>query len=231
MKIRTLIHDLVGLVYPDLCLACNSYPAGSPDGICIQCLSSLPITSFHLYPDNPMASIFGGRLNIGKATAYLYFEKNGITQRLLHLLKYKNEPGVGTFLGSMAGRELLEGGFMNDVDAFIPIPLHPEKLRRRGYNQSQVIGEAMAEITGIKILSDLVIRKTHTSSQTRKGRFDRWANVKDVFEVTNPELVQNKHLMLVDDVVTTGSTIEACALSLQKFDGVKISVFCLAFAP
>lgn len=231
MKLPALFDDLIGLVYPNLCLVCHQNPAQDPEGICIQCLSDLPRTSFHQNQDNPIYGIFTGRLQLEKATAYLYFEKNGITQRLLHLLKYKKEPGIGRLLGEIAGRDLLNSGFMNDVDALIPIPLHPKKLRLRGYNQSQIISEAMAEATGAKMFSDLVIRKTHTSSQTRKGRFDRWTNVKDNFEVSDEEMLNNKHLMLVDDVVTTGSTLEACALTLQQLKGVRISVFCMAFAP
>lgn len=231
MRLPLLIHDLAGLVYPDLCLACHQKLAEEPEGICIHCLSSLPRTFFHQHLDNPIAGIFTGRVNFEKATAYLYFEKKGITQHLLHLLKYKKEPRIGTLLGKLAGRELRESGFINDIDGIIPIPLHPKKLDLRGYNQSLIIGKAMAETSGIRMYSDLVIRNTHTSSQTRKGRFERWTNVKDIFAVTDEEPLRNKHVLLVDDVVTTGSTIEACAQSLWHLPGLKISVFCMAFAP
>jgi competence protein ComFC len=231
MKLFTFFENLLDLVYPKLCLVCNQYLVEAADGVCVHCISKLPRTSFHQYPDNPVTQIFTGRLNLKKATAYLYFEKSGITQRMLHLLKYQKETGVGKLLGEIAGRDLSESDFLHDIDYIIPIPLHPKKLALRGYNQSEVVGSAMAKASGRKLLTKAIVRNTNTSSQTRKGRFERWINVEDIFVVKDTHLLSGKHVLLLDDVVTTGSTIESCAQTLLQVPDVEVSVFCMAFAP
>ena len=134
-------------------------------------------------------------------------------------------------MGAMAGRELSEAGFLKDIDYLIPIPLHPKKFEIRGYNQSEIIARGMSDASGIEILNDLVVRKKHNSSQTKKSRYQRWENVQDIFEVDRRDTFNNKHVLIVDDVTTTGSTIEACAVPLLGLPSLQVSIFCLAFAP
>ena len=231
MKLTSVIHDILDLVYPRLCLGCGNQTSEQPEGLCLNCLTSLPRTNFHFSIENAITSIFIGRLKIQRATAYLYFEKGGITQHLLHLLKYQRKPEVGKLLGNIAGADLHKCGFLSGIDCIIPVPLHPEKLKTRGYNQSEMIASGISEKSGVPLLKDAVVRSKHTSTQTRKSRYERWTNVDDIFKLRNQSLLRYKHILLVDDVITTGSTLESCASSLARVEGLSISLFCMAFAP
>lgn len=230
MKLPPIFGDLLDLIYPRLCVICKSEMVTGMDGVCIHCLRQLPRTSFHLHADNSVSRIFTGRAVISRATAFLYFEKNGLTQKLLHQLKYRDNTAIGELLGVIAGGELKKDGFMDEVDYLIPIPLHPQKLALRGYNQSEVIAKGLSASTRIPVLSDVVERRVHTNSQTRKARYQRWENVQDIFKIKEGRSLVNRHVLIVDDVTTTGSTIESCASKLLQIKNLKVSVFCMAFA-
>ena len=231
MKIKAIFNDLLDLAYPRLCPVCEERAVSPVQPVCLACLAHLPRTNFHRWENNPVNGVFTGRLNLVGATAYLYFEKTGITQSLLHALKYQGNTAIGELLGRIASRDLCNSEFMRDIDYLIPVPLHPDKLKLRGYNQSLYIARGLGRETEKRVLPDALQRLRHTDSQTRKGRFERWLNVEKLFAVQQPEQLQDKHILLVDDVLTTGATLESCARGLLRVRGVRISVFTAAFAP
>jgi ComF family protein len=193
----------------------------------LKCLADLPRTRFHHIADNDVARIFWGRIPVVQATSFIYFSKESRYRQIIHDLKYKNQQHIGIKMGRLFALELRNTGFMN-TDYIIPVPLHAKKLRIRGYNQSRLIAEGMSEIMHKPVLTDHVIRKIPTKTQTRKSRYERWENVRDTFYVMQTSEIQNKHFLLVDDVITTGSTIEACARALLEVPGVSISIASLA---
>jgi len=226
----TLFDDLISLFYPRLCAGCNTPLVKGEEVLCLNCLADLPRTNFHLYTDNPVFQIFIGRVNITQATSFCYFDKGGHMQHLLHQLKYKGNRAVGHKMGMLFGHALNQTETFRDIDAIIPVPLHPKKERKRGYNQSTEICKGLSEAMNRPVITGNLVRNVHTASQTHKGRFERWENVSGIFNVKNGDLFSKKHLLLVDDVVTTGATLEACCQSLFKIPGVKVSIATLANA-
>jgi len=191
---------------------------------------NLPRTNFHLLADNPVSRIFWGRVNIEMASSFLFFSKGNTVQHLMHCLKYKNNKEVGIILGKVYGYELKKTEIYSSVDKIIPVPLHPKKLKLRGYNQSEMISKGLSESMGIPVETEVLIKNTATDSQTHKTRFNRWENVSEVFALQNTEKVENQHLLLVDDVVTTGATIESCTGLLLTIKNVRVSLATLACA-
>jgi ComF family protein len=229
MKSRLWINHLVNLFYPNICQSCGNSLNEQEKVICISCQLRLPKTGFHMHEENPVARIFWGRVNLHAATSFLFFSKMGKVQNLIHRLKYKQQKEVGIVLGRMFGNELLNSPFFTDIDFIIPVPLHPKKTKIRGYNQSLMIANGLSESMGIEVNNDLQ-RKTHSSTQTKKSRYARWENVKDIFEILNTEKLEGKSVLLIDDVLTTGATLEACASVLSEIPDIKISIATLAFS-
>jgi ComF family protein len=225
-----LLQDFISLFYPNICTGCNNPLVGGEHQICLNCLADLPVTGFEEKIDNPVAKVFWGRVEITYATAFCRFDKGGKFQHMLHQLKYKGNKEVGIKLGAMYGYRLIQTSFYQEIDAIIPVPLHPKKERARGFNQSIEIGKGMAEAMGKPLITNNLIRDIHTESQTRKGRFERWENVSGIFKVRNENELVGKHLLLIDDVVTTGATLEACSQVLLKIPNVKVSISTLATA-
>ncbi len=228
--ISNLLSDLLGLLFPELCCGCNNPLYRGERDICTSCLYHLPYTDQHLHADNKTARKLWGRIPFHSAMALLHFRKAGTVQELMHHLKYKNRKAVGIKLGAMLGEQLRKASLYQDVSLIIPVPLHRKKERSRGYNQSMCIAEGVAMVMEIPILEHCLVRKVDTSSQTRKSRYKRYENMKDVFELKNPELVLGKNILLIDDVITTGATIEACAIVLQQAAIGKLSIAAIAFA-
>ncbi len=223
------LGSLIALVYPKLCIVCESTLYGNEELICTHCRHSLPETNFHKSPGNPVEQLFWGRLPIAHATALLYFDKGSSYRQLIHQLKYQGRKDAGQYLGRLLGSALTNSTFA-PIDCILPIPLHKAKIRRRGFNQSQVIAEGIAEVLGIKVLRDVLHRKIYTQTQTRRKRYDRWKNVEGIFECYRPEKIENKHVLLVDDVITTGSTMEAAGTALCEGNNLKLSVASAAFS-
>jgi ComF family protein len=198
--------------------------------ICTECYILIPRTNYHLKPDNPVSQLFWGRCLISKAAAFSFYIRDSRIKKLIHQLKYKGIKEIGPELGRIYGNSLRSSGFMDDIDLIVPVPLHPSKKRQRGFNQSDLISAGMADATGIPMDPDLLVRKTGTKTQTRKSRYDRWTNVQDIFRVKDENRLKHRHILLVDDVITTGSTIEACANEMLKVENVKVSVAALAFS-
>ncbi len=182
-----------------------------------------------MHDENPVSRVFWGRINIKAATSFLFYSKQGKVQNLIHHLKYRRQKDVGIELGKLFGIELQKSPFYKDLDFIIPVPLHPKKLRKRGYNQSLVIAEGLKKSMGIDVFTGLQ-RKIHSSTQTKKSRYERWENVKDIFKIENPEELENKSILLIDDVLTTGATLEACATVLSDVPNITISIATLAYA-
>lgn len=204
-----MLNTLVGLLFPNLCVGCNGVLLAAEQHICAHCINHLPETKFHTLPENQLEKAFWGRVNIERAYSFLVFRKQGIVQNILHELKYRNNPDLGVMLGQIYGSKLREYGM--HFDAIVAIPLHEKKEKKRGYNQSDCFAHGLAQSLKCEHLKNVIVRDKFTETQTKKARFDRWLNVGDVFGIKSPSLIQNKKVLLVDDVITTGATIEACA--------------------
>ncbi len=225
-----LFDDLVSIFYPRLCAGCNIPLVRGEEVLCLNCLADLPRTNYHLNMENPVFQIFIGRVRIEQATSYCRFDKGGRLQHLLHQLKYKGNREVGRKMGSVMGFDLVQSNLYQDIDAIIPVPLHPKKEKKRGFNQSVEICKGLSESMHRPIVLGSLIREIHSATQTRKGRFERWENVSGIFGIKNEILLTGKHLLLVDDVVTTGATLEACCGALLGIPGVKVSIATVACA-
>lgn len=223
------LTDFFNLLYPRLCPACNKLLKQGEKEICIPCAYDLPYTDFHLYPDNPLAKQFWGRVPLHAAMALLYFSKGGRTQNLIHHLKYKDQPQIGLLLGRAIGLRLLQSEVYSGIDLLLPVPLHPRRERLRGYNQSDYIARGIAEALHIPVANNILFRNISTATQTSKSRYDRYTNLQEVFIVKQPAAILNKHVLLVDDVITTGATLEACAQAILQHHPLKISVAAAAY--
>jgi len=222
--------DLLNVFYPKLCCSCNQTLVGTEEILCFGCMSTLPKIDNPDPSENELKSRFDGKLKIEYAFAQLQFQKSGITQKLLHQFKYNHKPEIGELFGRQLGVKIMDLSLGECFNLIIPVPLHPKKHRQRGYNQSQYIASGISEITGIAVDLDHVRRVKHSDSQTGKTREKRWKSVEDAFTVTGTSKLKSKHILLVDDVITTGATIEACGLKLRSAGVGKISVATMALA-
>ncbi len=222
--------DFLYLFFPSVCEACGQSLRQNEGVVCIKCLFDLPRTDYFNNPDNPVINLFAGRLKLEKATALFSFQKGSRFRKLLHNLKYKNKPEIGILLGRELGAEMKKSGNFSDIDVIIPVPLHTKRLKERGYNQSEMIGRGISEVTSIPQYTNVFFRNEYTKTQTKMTREERWKNVSGKFVVENAEFIENKHVMLVDDVITTGSTLEACGEILLNTKGLKLSIAILAKA-
>lgn len=230
MTMKNIFHSFLGLFFPDLCVVCRDRLIDAEQHICTDCLLLLPKTNFHLQPDNRLEQLFAGRIPFERAAAFAYFIKGGSLQQIIHELKYKQNPDIGYFMGKLSGDNIKGSDFISSVDLLVPVPLHPKRQRERGYNQSLKICEGLSVITGIPVDTETLVRTVNNPSQTKNSRFDRWTNVEDIFSLADRDTFGNKHILLVDDVITTGSTIESCAKEILKSDESKISIFAIGTA-
>jgi ComF family protein len=229
MNARQWLADFTHLLFPHTCAGCGSDLIEQHQYICYQCYTSLPETSFAPHANNPIEKIFYGRIVVEEAMAAYYFTKHSVLQRLIHTLKYKNNKEVGLQLGRWMGVLLKNSGRFANIDALVPLPLFSEKERKRGYNQAAVLCEGISEIINIPVINDFVQRQRYTDTQTRKGRSERWENVDGSFAINTSTASMPKHVLLVDDVITTGATLEACGSAIVQ-NGTKLSVAILAWA-
>ena len=225
-----VLQDFVSLFFPRPCVACGECLLKGEDTICTACLLELPETNHHLYLDNPLSQRLAYRIPLRYGTACYHFTKNGRVQRLLHALKYKGEADIGVRFGRVYGEKLKDAGLYAEYDTIVPVPLHRSRLRRRGYNQSAKFGNGLSEKLMIPCSDDVMERLHKTETQTRKSRLARWENMKDLFHVKLPDRVLGKRILLVDDVITTGSTLEACANALFAAGIGELSIACIAEA-
>ncbi|HEY9114955.1 MAG TPA: ComF family protein [Bacteroidales bacterium] len=224
------ISDLLNLFFPNYCQSCGNALVGQEEVICFRCIFHLPKTGFHQHIENPISRLFWGRINIYSASSYLFFSKGGNVQQLIHSMKYKGHQETGVYLGELYGKELAESESFKSSEIIVPVPLHPVKQRIRGYNQAEKIANGLSNTMGIPYQVNNLNKVVNTESQTTKTRYGRWENVKDAFQVNEPEKIEGKHILLVDDVLTTGATIEACASKLLQVPDTRVSVVTLAYA-
>ena len=230
LVLKRYTQDLINLLFPELCNGCGKLLYYGEKDICTKCLYDLPYTDFHLYQDNPVAKQLWGRLPVNAAMAMLYFKKGTKVQNLIHGLKYNGKTEIGITLGKLLANKLVKSEFYADIDTVIPVPLHQKKLRLRGYNQSEYIATGLAEALGIGLSTNNLQRNKATESQTKKARYTRYENMQDVFSVNKTDELANKHILLVDDVMTTGATLEACGNTLLAHGIKKLSIAAIAFA-
>ncbi len=228
-NIKEIGSSVIGLFYPDYCPGCGNPLVSGERHICTDCLNNLPYTYFNNSRKNLVSELLLGRFRFEKAFSLCYFVKSSRLQKLLHNLKYGKKPEVGTELGIYLGQELLKND-MSDFDVIVPIPLHPAKKKIRGYNQSEAIARGINQIINKPVDDNSIQRVVFTETQTKKGKIERWDNVKNIFEVKNPENLENKHILIVDDVLTTGATIESLAAEIEKIENTNISVASIAIA-
>ena len=222
------ISDFISLVYPRVCMACGESLYKNEECICNQCIYFLPKTNFHKEKENPVSKLFWGRVGIQHASAFYFFKKESKVQNLLHQLKYKGQKEVGVKVGSLYGSDLKQDPHYKDVSIIIPVPLHPDKEKKRGYNQSEMFALGLAQSMEIPCESKILVRNFASETQTKKSKYKRWENVKSIFELQDKERLKDKHILLVDDVITTGATIEACAQHLLSVPGTKVSIAAIA---
>jgi ComF family protein len=228
--LKAAFSAAIHLFYPHICTGCGSDLLLSHELLCIKCINDLPHTGFENLPNNKTEHIFHGRVNVVAAHSEFYFAKGELIQHLIHELKYKGNKEIGIYLSRMMGENMLLSGRFQNIDYLIPLPLFAKKEFKRGYNQAEVICDGLSEVTEIPVLAKNVVRVYFTETQTKKHRTERWENVAESFKVNDPGILQGKHVLLVDDVITTGATLEACAQAMAIIPGLRISIATLTTA-
>lgn len=216
--------NFFALFFPNTCRMCRTPLLKGETTLCTKCIASLPYTRYWEYEDNPVAQKFWGQINATAACSLLHFRKGAKVRKLIHQLKYTGKTEIGYKLGYLLGVHLKSNAVYADIDYVVPVPLHRRKQQKRGYNQSDFIAEGVADALGVKSAPSLVRRNTYTSTQTQKNRIERFQNVRSIFQVTHPTLIEGKHILVVDDVITTGATIESCAAELLNAAPCRVSI-------
>ena len=219
-----LLGKLSHLFFPNVCLICGRELLEGETGACLGCLYKLPRTDHFIDPDNPVEQLMAGRIPFERIATFCVYSKGGRLQPLIHALKYRHREDVGVMLGRLFGQDMAGSDFLRSIDLLVPVPLHPKRLKSRGYNQAEAIAIGLSQATSLPISTGNLVRVVNNPSQTQQTRTQRWENVKGIFDVTDPNAFSDKHLLLVDDVITTGSTLEACGAALLECNRLRISV-------
>jgi ComF family protein len=226
---KSYVNNFSHLFFPHHCEGCGTDILQDDELLCTKCSLELPETNFINAENNPIEKIFYGRINITHAASAFYFTKDSVLQRLLIQLKYKKNQQAGIYLGKKIGEQLKSSERFNDIDVIIPLPLNPKKEFKRGYNQAKIICDGMVSVWNKPIINNAVVRTHFTETQTHQDRIHRWQNMQSVFNISRPKALINKHILLIDDVITTGATLEACAAAILKVPGTKLSIATVAY--
>ena len=230
MWFTSLFDDFISLIYPKICLGCNNPLLKHEECICTICQFHIPKTNHFKEKKNDLQKLFWGKVQLNHAAALYEFVKDSPLQKMIHALKYEENQEVGIYLGKQIAYEIEDSTLLKGIDYIIPVPLHPKKEKLRGYNQSMSIAKGIQEILKTEIEITTLQRTVDTESQTKKNKYSRWENVGNVFEIRDLEKLKHKHILLIDDVVTTGSTLESCVTTLQQIEGIKVSIVTIAIA-
>lgn len=228
--LKDFLLDIASLVYPRVCSGCKQSLFKHEEFICNKCYLTLPKTNYHLQKDNPIEKIFYGRADIKTGGSFLLFQKKGTVQKLMHALKYKNKPELAQLLGKWYAEDLKKSDAFSNIDYIIPVPLHKKRLQKRGYNQSEHFAQGLSQVLTIPVVTNVLTKSKFTETQTHKTRAERAENISTSFHLQNAEIIQGKNILLVDDVITTGATTEACILKLQENTNATVSVATIAYA-
>lgn len=224
------VQDLGSLFLPRVCGGCDRGLRQFEESLCSHCVADLPRTRFHDDPRNRVEELFRGKVQLASASAFLHFSRTGMVQRMLHRIKYHHDQQLANELGRRMAEDIKDSPRFRSVDLLLPVPLHPKKERMRGYNQSQLLVDGMRQVWPVEDLGKGLVRMVRTPSQTKRNRLDRWQNVKEAFHLPDATPLKDRHVLIVDDVVTTGATLEGCVLVLQEVPGIRVSVYTAACA-
>lgn len=227
-KLSNILNDVNTLLLPIVCFGCNARLNRGEKLLCTVCRHELPLTEYNFNVENSVDRIFYGRINIKKASSFLFFTDDGIVKNLIHHLKYKNQEQIGAFLGDWYGQIIKENGFLKQIDYVVPVPLHRKRLRTRGYNQVALFAQRLAFYLHAEYLDNGLYKTSNTRTQTKKNRLGRWHDNRSLYEITDASLLKNKTILLVDDVITTGATMEICAQTLKNIEGTTIYIASMA---
>lgn len=227
--IQSSFNDLLHLFFPHICAGCGTDVLDQQQMLCLHCLNNLPSTKFFDQPNNPVEQVFYGRIPVENAAAGYFFTKESLLQNLVIQLKYRGNKEIGFYLGRLIGNFLINSSRFSNVDVLVPLPLNPRREKKRGYNQATALCNGISAAWNKPVIDKNVIRKVYTETQTHKSRISRWENMDGIFAVNNAAEFENKHILLIDDVVTTGSTLEACGSEILKINGTNLSIVTLAY--
>lgn len=230
-KLTKILNDVNNILLPTVCFGCNARLYRGEKTICTVCRNQLPLTDYNYNEENPVDRIFYGRVNIKKANSFLFFTKNGIVKNIIHHLKYKNQEQIGVFLGDWFGEIIKKEGGLNAIDIVIPVPLHKKRLKKRGYNQVALFGQQLAYHLDADYVENILVKTANTKTQTKKNRFYRWQQNQNLFVLSDNNFLKNKNVLLIDDVITTGATIEACAIAIHSTENVNLFIATMAVVP
>ena len=230
-RLAKIINEINNILLPRACFGCNAQLFRGEHVLCAVCRHDVPLTDYNYLEENAVDRIFYGRIPIKKAASFVYFSKNGLVKNVLHWLKYKNQEQIGGFFGDWCGTLLKESGQLKDIDVVVPVPLHPKKLKKRGYNQVALFARHVAQHIGADYCDNWLIKTKNTKTQTKKGRQTRWETSKDAFTLDFSKNISYTRVLLVDDVITTGATIESCAQALLQVKGLEVYVLSMAVVP
>lgn len=217
---------------PEVCFGCNVHLNRGEELLCTFCRNEMPLTDYDYNEENPVDRIFYGRVKVKKAASFVFFHENGLVQRLIHQLKYRGQEQISGFFGDWYGQQIKEGRILKGkIDLVVPVPLHPKKLRKRGYNQTAGFASRLAFHLNAEYADNILIKTADTRTQTKKGRLGRWQDDRSLYELSDPSYVKNKNILLVDDVITTGATMETCISTVQEASGTTIYLASIAVVP
>ena len=229
-SIKDIFNSFIDTLFPRICPVCNNVLLSHEKHICTKCRIDIPISRYHMQEFNAMEQLFAGKTPIEKAVGYFFYEKGNPYSNILHNIKYRNNPQLGQYVAKLFAQELLSRDIFRDIDCIIPVPLHHRKKIQRGYNQSEYIAKGFSEVFDIPVHNNIIIAHKSHESQTNKGIYERWLNTQNIFSAQDTQVLENKHVLIVDDVVTTGATLLSAALTIASVPNIKISLATLGVA-